>query len=238
MTSLQTVHFDMNNRSCLKKWGVWRFWTAHTAFTDCEGREFPFRVRFDSEKAEWCYPWWRWRYSRTNACHNGQYKFCACPCRCGLSNVVKTNVYLRDPSNFTALNGVYSSYFTDGNRLVRTCLQNHMITGIEIDVIAYCRCDRVSSDAVRWKPIKKESRVRWAMGTAQIVTLRVCAKLLSIWNFITFVIKLNSDLFVKMWNWPSVLPHERNYLELTESNNITFIKVDCFNRCICDIYKL
>jgi enamine deaminase RidA (YjgF/YER057c/UK114 family) len=60
-----------------------------------------------------------------------------------------TNVYLRDPSNFAALNDVDSSYFTDGNRLVRTCLQNHIITDIEIDVIAYCHCDRVSSDAVR-----------------------------------------------------------------------------------------
>ena len=70
---------------------------------------------------------------------------------CDLRDVVKTNVYLRDPSDFAAFNDVYSSYFKDGNRPARTCLQNDMVIdiGIEIDVIAYCRCDRASSDAER-----------------------------------------------------------------------------------------
>ena len=60
---------------------------------------------------------------------------------CDLSDVVKTNVYLRDPSDFAAFNDVYSSYFTGGNRPARTCLQNDMVIDIkvEIEAIAYCR---------------------------------------------------------------------------------------------------
>jgi len=58
---------------------------------------------------------------------------------CGLGDVVKTTVYLRDPDDFAAFNTVYSSFFANRKPPARTCLQNDMVIDIkvEIEAIAY-----------------------------------------------------------------------------------------------------
>ena len=57
---------------------------------------------------------------------------------CGLEHVVKVNVWLEDPRDFTSFNGVFAKYF--GNHPpARSTVQSALMVDakVEIDVIAY-----------------------------------------------------------------------------------------------------
>lgn len=56
-----------------------------------------------------------------------------------LDKVVKTNVYLKDMADFTAMNEVYEKYFTE-NQPARTCIAVKELPGnfqVEIEVVAF-----------------------------------------------------------------------------------------------------
>ncbi len=57
---------------------------------------------------------------------------------CGLEHVVKVNVWLDDPRDFTSFNGVFEKYFID-NPPARSTVQSALMVdaSVEIDVIAY-----------------------------------------------------------------------------------------------------
>jgi len=57
---------------------------------------------------------------------------------CGLEHVVKVNVWLDDPRDFTSFNGVFERYFID-NPPARSTVQATLMVDakVEIDVIAY-----------------------------------------------------------------------------------------------------
>ena len=57
---------------------------------------------------------------------------------CGLEHVVKVNVWLDDPRDFTSFNGVFKKYFTDHPPARSTVRSELMVDAkIEMDVIAY-----------------------------------------------------------------------------------------------------
>ncbi len=57
---------------------------------------------------------------------------------CGLQHVVKVNVWLDDPRDFTSFNGVFEKYFID-NPPARSTVQSALMVDVkvEMDVIAY-----------------------------------------------------------------------------------------------------
>lgn len=57
---------------------------------------------------------------------------------CGLEHVVKVNVWLDDPRDFTSFNGVFKRYFSD-HPPARSTVQSQLMVDakVEIDVIAY-----------------------------------------------------------------------------------------------------
>ena len=57
---------------------------------------------------------------------------------CTLSDVVDSQVWLKDPRDFPEMNRIYATYFKD-NRPIRTVFQNHFMMEfrIEIKVVAY-----------------------------------------------------------------------------------------------------
>lgn len=57
---------------------------------------------------------------------------------CGLEHVVKVNVWLDDPRDFTSFNGVFEKYFID-NPPARSTVQSRLMVDakVEMDVIAY-----------------------------------------------------------------------------------------------------
>lgn len=57
---------------------------------------------------------------------------------CGLKHVVKVNVWLEDPRDFTSFNGVFAKYFGD-HPPARSTVQSALMVDakVEIDVIAY-----------------------------------------------------------------------------------------------------
>lgn len=56
-----------------------------------------------------------------------------------LNDVVRVNVFLDDPRDFTDFNKVYSRYFTAENAPSRVCVQARMMSDlrVEVDCIAY-----------------------------------------------------------------------------------------------------
>lgn len=57
---------------------------------------------------------------------------------CGLEHVVKVNVWLDDPRDFTSFNGVFSRYFTEHPPARSTVKSELMVDAkVEMDVIAY-----------------------------------------------------------------------------------------------------
>jgi len=57
---------------------------------------------------------------------------------CGLEHVVKVNVWLDDPRDFTSFNGVFERYFIDHPPARSTVQATLMVDAkVEIDVIAY-----------------------------------------------------------------------------------------------------
>jgi len=58
----------------------------------------------------------------------------------GMDKVVKTTVFLRDMNDFAAMNGVYATFFAEGNLPARSAVQVARLpkdAGIEIEAIAY-----------------------------------------------------------------------------------------------------
>ncbi|WP_375590302.1 RidA family protein [Hoeflea alexandrii] len=57
---------------------------------------------------------------------------------CGLEHVVKVNVWLDDPRDFSSFNGVFEKYFLD-NPPARSTVQSALMVDakVEMDVIAY-----------------------------------------------------------------------------------------------------
>ena len=57
---------------------------------------------------------------------------------CGLEHVVKVNVWLDDPRDFSSFNGVFEKYFID-NPPARSTVQSALMVDakVEMDVIAY-----------------------------------------------------------------------------------------------------
>ena len=57
---------------------------------------------------------------------------------CTLANVVKVNVWLDDPRDFTSFNGVFAKHFTD-HPPARSTVQSALMVDarVEMDVIAY-----------------------------------------------------------------------------------------------------
>ncbi len=57
---------------------------------------------------------------------------------CGLEHVVKVNVWLDDPRDFTSFNGVFQRYFQD-NPPARSTVRSELMVDakVEMDVIAY-----------------------------------------------------------------------------------------------------
>lgn len=57
---------------------------------------------------------------------------------CGLEHVVKVNVWLDDPRDFTSFNGVFKKYFTE-NPPARSTVRSELMVDakVEMDVIAY-----------------------------------------------------------------------------------------------------
>lgn len=59
-------------------------------------------------------------------------------CDCGLEHVVKVNVWLDDPRDFTSFNGVFKKYFTEHPPARSTVKSELMVDAkVEMDVIAY-----------------------------------------------------------------------------------------------------
>jgi len=57
---------------------------------------------------------------------------------CGLEHVIKVNVWLDDPRDFSSFNGVFARYFID-NPPARSTVQSRLMVDakVEMDVIAY-----------------------------------------------------------------------------------------------------
>lgn len=57
---------------------------------------------------------------------------------CGLEHVVKVNVWLDDPRDFTSFNGVFEKYFADHPPARSTVRSELMVDAkVEMDVVAY-----------------------------------------------------------------------------------------------------
>lgn len=61
---------------------------------------------------------------------------------CGLEHVIKVNVWLDDPRDFTSFNGVFKKYFTAHPPARSTVRSELMVDAkVEMDVIAYKKLD-------------------------------------------------------------------------------------------------